>query len=387
MDAALCELAGEVAPVGEVTFAAYAEKWLARRTVRSAEDERKLWASHVGQSSLACMPVVEIRRRHIRDFLAVLSAKKKLAAKRGGCQGERRASADKLSYQTCKLVFALIRRILNEAIVDEIIANNPAQGHRMVKPDEDASDKWTFLSAEEIDVLLTCEKIPEAVRWAYAVAIYTGVRAGELWGLRWGDLDLDRGECTIRRSYAGPTKASKVRRFPLLAPALDALRQIKAASTDTRDTALVFPSPRGGGYYSKGWDASWARKYREAAGIRREAVFHSFRHTCASHLLAGTWGHAWSLSEVRDYLGHSSIAVTERYAHLAPGRLAELVKRTSGGTVEGTGRRDENGEVQRRETGEILGAFLNSRSAVRDRPRSLVHQTATASGPRLARLS
>jgi integrase len=46
--------------------------------------------------------------------------------------------------------------------------------------------------------------------------------------------------------------------------------------------------------------------------------FHDLRHTCASHLVSGTWGRAWRLEEVRDYLGHSNISVTQRYAHMSP---------------------------------------------------------------------
>ena len=57
--------------------------------------------------------------------------------------------------------------------------------------------------------------------------------------------------------------------------------------------------------------------------------FHDLRHTCASHLVRGTWGRRWSLEEVKEYLGHSSIQVTQRYAHLQDG-LADAAAATAG---------------------------------------------------------
>ena len=59
-------------------------------------------------------------------------------------------------------------------------------------------------------------------------------------------------------------------------------------------------------------------------------------HACASHLVKGTWGQKWTLTEVRDYLGHSSVAMTERYAHLSAGQLAALVCNTAQTKESGT---------------------------------------------------
>ena len=67
----------------------------------------------------------------------------------------------------------------------------------------------------------------------------------------------------------------------------------------------------------------WCRR----AGISRHVRFHDLRHTCASHLVMGTWMPALSLYEVRDWMGHSSVQVTQKYAHLAPEGLREKVRR------------------------------------------------------------
>jgi len=58
--------------------------------------------------------------------------------------------------------------------------------------------------------------------------------------------------------------------------------------------------------------------------------WHDLRHTCASSLVAAWWGPAWRLELVREVLGHSSITVTERYAHLAASVLDDAGAQTSG---------------------------------------------------------
>ena len=80
-----------------------------------------------------------------------------------------------------------------------------------------------------------------------------------------------------------------------------------------RKGPLVFPTERGHHRDRKpprGWKA-WLK----AAGITRRVRWHDLRHTCASALVGGALGRKWSLEEVRALLGHSSIRVTERYAH------------------------------------------------------------------------
>ena len=61
---------------------------------------------------------------------------------------------------------------------------------------------------------------------------------------------------------------------------------------------------------------------RSRLGITRKVRFHDLRHTCASHLVMGTWGRRWSIEEVSKFLGHSDIQVTQRYAHLAASQTA-----------------------------------------------------------------
>lgn len=107
---------------------------------------------------------------------------------------------------------------------------------------------------------------------------------------------------------------------------------------------LVFARPDGkpfGRSYVAGWEDKRERHggdevsvtpgLRTRAGVQRPVRFHDLRHTCASHLVMGSWGEPWSLEAVREFLGHGSIAVTQRYAHLCPAALSAKAARTTGG--------------------------------------------------------
>jgi integrase len=143
------------------------------------------------------------------------------------------------------------------------------------------------------------------------VAMNTGLRRGELFGLRWADVDFRHAVLTV---HGDTSKTGRRRDIPLNDEALDVLRRWKA---QTEGTGLVFPSRDG-----KTFDTikkSWA-------GILKDANienfrFHDLRHHFASRLVqAGA-----SLAVVRDLMGHSDFKLTLVYAHLAPGAKAEAV--------------------------------------------------------------
>jgi len=143
------------------------------------------------------------------------------------------------------------------------------------------------------------------------LALNTGLRRGELLGLRWQDVNLPAKLLTVA---AGNAKSRKARHLPLNAEALDLLTRWKEQGTGK---GLVFPGA--GGARMANVNKSWAAlvKAAELSDFR----FHDLRHTFASKLvMAGV-----DLNTVRELLGHSDIKMTLRYAHLAPDKLAEAV--------------------------------------------------------------
>lgn len=142
------------------------------------------------------------------------------------------------------------------------------------------------------------------------VAIYTGMRQGELMNLTWADLDLVQGFASLEE-----TKNDTRRRVPVRGPALEALRdwQLKTGARFRPD----------GRVFGLGWFPGryWTRAV-EAAGIE-DFRFHDCRHTAASYLRqVGV-----SLETIADVLGHKTLAMTRRYAHLGADDLGDAVDR------------------------------------------------------------
>ncbi len=202
------------------------------------------------------------------------------------------------------------------------VGGNPCKGVR-VPPQARTDEDWTYLTNDGIRALFDLPDLPAKQRTAFTVAIYMGMRAGEIWGLHWEDVDFDEREILVRHSFDGPTKAGKVRRIPMLPPVFEELAIWRRRDDVTRAAGLVFHS-RDRAMHTKGYDAQWAKKWRSAAGVRADVCFHDLRHTCASHLIMGTWGRAWRLEEVQVVLGHASRTTTERYARLAPDSIRRV---------------------------------------------------------------
>jgi len=169
--------------------------------------------------------------------------------------------------------------------------------------------EFDFLSFDEADRLVAGAK--DEWRTMILLALRTGLRQGELIGLRWEDVDLVAGRLMVRqnvvRGRVGPPKSGKPREVPLSPEALAALK----AHRHLRGP-LVF-CDMGGRVLTKGeckhplWTAC------KRAGLRRIG-WHVARHSFASHLaMRGA-----PIKAIQELLGHATIAMTMRYAHLSP---------------------------------------------------------------------
>ncbi|WP_233639043.1 tyrosine-type recombinase/integrase [Achromobacter xylosoxidans] len=151
------------------------------------------------------------------------------------------------------------------------------------------------------------------------LALHTGCRRNELLKLRLQRVRTEEGLITLESE---DTKTKKHRIIPLNAPALEALNRMAAWRAEHCPTSpWVFPSPRDHtkplSTIQKGFRSLCAKANIDDFRI------HDLRHTCASWLvMAGV-----PLLVVRDLLGHSSIEMTERYAHLAPNQVYDAMRR------------------------------------------------------------
>lgn len=335
---------GELEPDVGLSLGRYGERWLASCQHRSVEDDRQRWRRFIASRPIAEMGLDQIKPGHVKRLIESVSRTRKQVPTKGTLHAHRTTN-ETVSGQTVRHVYGLLKRCLREAIVDGHISVNPCNGYRLPHNVEKArtARPADFLSKDEIEQVLS-SSLPLRSRLIYEVAIFTGLRAGELWGLRWQDIELDgpRPACRACHSFEGPTKNRKVRTFLLLPRARAALLRWRSLSRATAPGDLVFPG-RGGRMHAEGYDAGWSQHKLEL-GLRRQLTFHALRHTFASHLAMGTWGRRWQLHEISEYIGHSSIGVTQRYAHLSHEHLAELVAGTAPALPSTTS--DETGRQQ-----------------------------------------
>lgn len=148
--------------------------------------------------------------------------------------------------------------------------------------------------------------------------LYLGLRVSELTKLRVEDLDLRQGIAMVVEGKGGKDRA-----IPIHDELLAALR----TWIGTRTSGYVFTNSRGGKLSTRALQLM-VKKVAARADIPRNVKTHTLRHSFATRLLETGAG----IHEVRDLLGHSSVAVTEQYVHSVPERLRGAVSRL--GTAE-----------------------------------------------------
>lgn len=152
------------------------------------------------------------------------------------------------------------------------------------------------------------------------MAITTGARRGELLGLRWRDVDLERGEATLQ-----DTKNDERRVLVVLPQVLEELNTFAPKDAPT-STALVFRSRL---RPSQPFDIKTAWRAAVAAADIRDFHFHDLRHTFASYSAQ----HGASLLELADALGHKTMKMVQRYSHLSVDSRRRMVSRVFEGRI------------------------------------------------------
>ncbi len=241
-----------------------------------------------------------------------------------------------LSARTVDGVHRVLRKALNDAIVPEqLITLNPAI--RATRPRLEQTTAAITWTPEEVAVFLTAAK-KHRLYCIFHFAAFTGVRRGELLGLRWADVDFDSAEVTIARSAAviggqrveGTPKGGRARTIPLDAGTVKALSEhrlrqrverLAAGPVWAGGTDCVFLTETGKPIHD-GTPTSLLPKIAKTAGLPRTR-FHDLRHMHATTLLgAGVPVHV-----VAARLGHADPAITLRvYAHVLGGQSASAAE-------------------------------------------------------------
>ncbi|MGC2457041.1 MAG: site-specific integrase [Gallionellaceae bacterium] len=175
----------------------------------------------------------------------------------------------------------------------------------------------SLTKAEAQRLIQEAEKHTRSPLLAYFIrlACNTGCRKGELLGLEWSRVDLKENLFILEGSN---TKNGKRRSIPLNAEARAALLGLaRYRAENCPDSPWVFVHPNGERLQSVNTAYKWLLKH---VGIKDFRI-HDLRHTCASWLVSA----GVQLPAVRDLLGHSTIRMTERYAHLSPENVRAAV--------------------------------------------------------------
>jgi integrase len=277
------------------------------RTLGAVVAEYLAHKANEGKRSLADDKIILERK-----ILPAFGADTKLAALSGAAiaQYERRRLGE-VKPGTVANELSILRHLLRLAARWGYLKVVPA----IILPKR-STGRLRFLDVSEIGRLLgACrESRNPYLLTIVTVALHTGMRQGEIMGLRWERVDLSSARITLEQ-----TKSGQPRGVPINRPLYDAL------------VALEPDPARRTGYLFKAGADRWG-KIRTAyelalsrAGIQG-ATFHTLRHTFASHaVMRGV-----SLAELRELLGHSTITMTLRYAHLAPTALRAAVERLEG---------------------------------------------------------
>jgi integrase len=216
---------------------------------------------------------------------------------------------------TLNIELRTLRAAFNTAIRWKLLSESPFKGVPLVRVPE---KQPTYLSKVEFQKLLA-EIKEQWFKDLIVVAVYTGLRRGELLNLSWTDIDLGRKLIFIQSSGTHRTKFGKRRTIPMSENVVGILQR-RALN---RKTNFIFWNGR------KRWtDNSVSHKFKLAvrsSGINPDVHFHSLRHTFASWLVQ----EGVSLYEVQKLLGHSDIIVTQVYSHIHPETLHSTVNRIS----------------------------------------------------------
>ena len=181
-----------------------------------------------------------------------------------------------------------------------------------------SANRWRKAYGYRTKPELTERYFADHLRPMVLLSLNTGIRRGELVSLTWADVNFEGSSLTVNGQDA---KSGQTRVIPLNDEALAVLRHWRKQSK--KEVGYVFPGRTGGPLLdvNKAWIS-----IRASAGISNFR-WHDLRHTFASKLaMRGV-----DLNTIRELLGHASLAMTLRYAHLAPEHKMEAVSKLDGG--------------------------------------------------------
>ena len=303
---------GLVFEAGTLTVENYLNRWLTdsvKDTVRGTTYER----------------YEQITRKHIVPEVGSLKLKALTPAHVRGLYKSKLESG--LSPRTVQYIHVTLHKALKQAVWDGLVPRNSTEA---VKPPQVGREEIRPLTPEQVKALFDAAK-EDRLEALYVLAVTTGLRQGELLGLKWEDVDMEAGTLQVRRALTtakgGPvlsapkTKGSR-RTVKLNQTALEALRSHLARQLEEIDrvgslwgeNGLIFASEVGKPLARRNLTTHRFKPLLKRAELP-QIRFHDLRHTCATLLLSKNV----NPKIVSEMLGHATKAITlDTYSHVLP---------------------------------------------------------------------
>ena len=306
---------------GKLTLGEYLDRWLSDCILPLVEAGKLEYSTYVRYAGIV--------RNHIKP---ILERRKLKDLGRVEVRRLYREKSKELSSRSVDYLHVTLQKALKQAVRDDLVPRNVAEGERP-RSSRNKEEAKAF-SAEQVRGLLKAAsgKRNSAL---YVVAVHTGLRQGELLGLRWSDIELDgpTGRLSVRRSLKdtpdglgfGPPKNKASRRsVPLNKTASAALRAHRLRQKEERvrapewqDHDLLFPNRTGKPMdHNNLYHRDYKKLLEEASLCGQGFTFHTLRHTFATELFR----QGKRPKVIQTLLGHSSITQTmDTYSHLMDG--------------------------------------------------------------------
>ncbi len=304
-----------------LTVGEYLDRWLSdcvRGTVRESTYSRDKY----------------LVTNHVKPSIGRVKLKNVNALHLQGLYRERLDSG--LSGSTVQKIHHVLHKGLRQAVRWALIPRNPADDAKAPTPT--TKEMHPLSACEARQLLEAAAKFGDRLEALYVLAVHTGMRRGELLGLKWEDVDLTSAVPTIRvrrtltrmgTGYTlGEPKTKKSRRtVRLTQKAVEALKSHRARQAKEKlragslygDQDLVFAGEHGNLINPSNLRQRSFQPLLARAGLPR-ITFHDLRHTCASLLFQKNVHPKF----VQELLGHASVSITlDTYSHMLPGMGGE----------------------------------------------------------------
>lgn len=302
---------GTFVTANRITVAQALDEWLRHGDWKpETHRSRASFAARV-REDLGSLALQQVTPPLLRDFISTVRRSPRRDHREGPLMGH-----------TVNHVIRVVKAVFKYAVEVGYLSADPSKSlptraHPEQRP-------MTILTKSELGDLLTAAR-GTAIEPGIWIAGFTGMRRGEVLGLRWRDVDLEQGEVRISstitagpggKSYGPPKTPGSRRKVGLPDQALEWLRAYRRRQTAElgREAEFVCTSSRG-----EPWNpAAFSTQFRSL--LRRSGLramrFHDLRHTHVAHLIAD----GLHIKTIADRLGHSSTKTTsDTYSHILPG--------------------------------------------------------------------